>query len=262
MRKVCTLTWCLDLSFASVTYPLWLLKTREQDSGASTRLVARQLWHQGPRCFYRGALLGTVGLMPAHNAYLCTYEWAKFHAGSRGVPSALAPALAAPCAECAYLALGAPVEVATVRAQCAAPGSVPPRGVEELAALWRSGGLARLYRGWSYSLAASLPESALWWLVYENAKVALRQLDVGHVPAVFSASVAASVSSTLIVNPLDVLKTRAQVGRSAGDPGRPSLLQLFTRGLTPRLIAAGLAGLFESSGYEAIMHYGQASSFP
>merc|ERR1712216_249262 len=214
----------------------------------------------GFRGLYRGGLFGILGLLPASNACICSYECSKFHLGA-SLPHAVSPALAAALAECSYVALATPVEVVTVRSQCAASHGAPATPVRtELCRLWRSGGIRCLYRGGALTLASSLPEAACWWLVYENCKAGLRRSELSF-PAVYSCSaVAASATSTLLVNPIDVLKTRAQAGEAAQTlrPSEP-FLRLCARGLLPRLASAAVGGLFESATYEVVMHYGKAA---
>mmetsp|Transcript_46091 Transcript_46091/g.128138 ORF Transcript_46091/g.128138 Transcript_46091/m.128138 type:complete len:295 (-) Transcript_46091:232-1116(-) len=263
VSRVCALSCSWDLALAGVTYPLWLLKTQEQAAGGPTAFRAARLIidHQGFRGLYRGAVFGTLGLLPGHCAYLCTYEWAK-HSLRPWIRHEWSPALAAAAAESVYLVLTTPVEVVTVRLQSA--GTSAPllaRGavVAEFRALWRQGGLQRLYRGGLLTLASALPESSVWWLVYENCKASLRRREAGPAVAWFCSAAAACTMATVLVNPVDVLKTRVQAG--TGTPRIANLRlqepywRLFTRGLGPRLLSSAIAGIPESGAYEAIMRH-------
>lgn len=260
--KMCALTWCCDVVLMLVTYPLWHLKTLEQAGGASSAMQAARaiVGKHGFRGLYRGGLFGIFGLLPASNAYICSYECSKFHLGGC-LPQSIAPALAGALAECSFVALATPVEVVTVRAQCGSRLGTPVSPARtEITAMWRSGGLRRLYRGGVLTLASSMPESACWWLVYENLKTFLRSKDVSGAAVYSCSAVVASATSTLLVNPVDVLKTRRQAGEAAQclRPGEP-FWRLAVRGLVPRLAAAAIGGLFESATYEVVMHYGKAS---
>jgi len=269
---VCCLSGCCDMALASLTYPLWHLKTREQvstDVSSMFRASRDILQQRGVRGLYRGALFGTVGLLPAHSAYICAYEWSKFRLSS-WIPLGAVPPLAAAAAEVSYVALATPVEVVTVRAQCAALAAPPLRAGGSLAQLWdiwRHGGVAQLYRGGLYTLASSLPEAAMWWLVYEHSKAVLSRRDLGITGSCTCAAIAASLSSTVLVNPIDVLKTTAQAGQvsrlewtQASRQTWYSFCQrFFTRGLRPRLAIAAIGGIPEAGAYEAIMHFGKSS---
>lgn len=260
--KVCALNWCCDVILMLVTYPLWHLKTLEQAGTTTSAMQAarRIVGQHGFRGLYRGSLFGITGLLPASNAYICTYECSKFHLGA-SLPHAVAPALAAALAECTYVALATPVEVVTVRAQCGGQLGTPKRPARtELSAMWKSGGVRNLYRGGALTLASSLPESVCWWLVYENCKAGLRKSELSGAFVYSCSALAASAISTLLVNPVDVLKTRAQAGQALQKlrPGEP-FWHLCVRGLAPRLFSALIGGLFESATYEVVMHYGKKS---
>merc|ERR1719453_687588 len=110
------------------------------------------------------------------------------------------------------------------------------------------------------TLASSLPESICWWLVYENCKAGLRKRELSGAFVYSCSALAASAISTLLVNPVDVLKTRAQAGEAFRQlrPNEPSW-HLFVRGLAPRLFSALIGGLFEAATYEVVMHYGKSS---
>lgn len=259
----------------SVTYPLWHLKTLEQAAGARSAYEAARsiVQRHGFRGLYRGGLFGIAGLLPASTAHICAYECSKYHLGSC-LPHSVAPALAAAFGECSYVALATPVEVVTVRAQCAGHLALTSAGGQlaapricaraDLRELWQSGGLPRLYRGGTLTLASSLPESVAWWLMYENSKTMLRRAECSSVAMCSCSAILASATSTLLVNPVDVLKTRAQAGkanwwRGCGVESREPLWRFCLRGLAPRLASAAVASLFESATYEAVMHYGKVS---
>lgn len=269
---VCCLSGCCDLALASLTYPLWHLKTREQVSADASSMwrATRDIMQQwGVRRLYRGALFGTVGLLPAHSAYICVYEWSKFRLSS-WIPHSAVPPLAAAAAEVSYVALATPVEVVTVRAQCAPLAAPPLRAGGSLAHfrdIWRQGGVTQLYRGGIYTLASSLPEAAIWWLVYEHSKALLSRRELGITGSCTCAAIAASLSSTVLVNPIDVLKTTAQAGQLSKLEIPQATLhtwssfcrRFFTRGLHPRLVLAAIGGIPEAGAYEAIMHFGKSS---
>jgi len=263
LPRACTVNGCCDVALGLATYPMWHLKTQEQAAGAPSAAQAARgiMRHHGLLGLYKGGLFGITGLLPATSAYLCAYECSKYHLGKR-LPHSVVPALAAAIAECSHVVLATPVEVVTVRVQCSGPSTPRVGAAAELRELWRIGGLQRLYSGGALNLASSIPEGAFWWVAYENCKALLRRAEVSLSTAYACSGVVASTIATLLVNPIDVLKTRAQAGlglsTAAGLGGEFTWPFLFARGLIPRLAMAAVGGLFESASYETVMYYGRA----
>ncbi|CAE7275137.1 Slc25a44 [Symbiodinium natans] len=278
LARVCGVTCAVDIALAVVSYPLWHLKTREQVLGGSAASHLRDLHrHHGWPGLYRGALFGTVGLLPGFCCWVVAYEWTKWHA-ARLLPSSAAPGVAAAVGECCWIALAMPVENVAVRMQCreaSAPLLRPGASWHEVQTLWREGGPTRCWNGGLLGLASSLPHSATWWLVYENSKsflLASKAFDQVR-PEVkqgvaaagcAAAAIAASCATTLLLNPLDVVKSQVQAASCKEKIslrqyfGGQSLARLFLRGLGPRLILAAAHGLSDCFTYEATMHFGKS----
>lgn len=268
LQRVFVACGVCEMMLAPLTYPLWHLKTMEQAALAKSSFDAARMLvrRHGLVGLYRGAAFSTCGLLPAHTAYLLSYEWSKHHAGTL-MPSYLAPGAAAVAAECVFVLMAQPIEVVTVRTQCAAPETPPFRSgaaCAELRALWQAGGIRNLYRGSLLSLATALPESALWWLIYENTKTSLLSKDhhegsAATAGSCLAAATCASVASTALTNPVDVLKSRAQAGEMAAQLQGHRLAALLVKGLLPRLLVAGIEGCAQSAAYEAVMRFGRAT---
>jgi len=141
-----------------------------------------------------------------------------------------------------------------------------------------------LYRGFGLSLLGSLPAGTVWWAVYggmqhrldpyrrlrwgetEGSWTYLSRRGAVQVPAGLSA---AAVAATL-TQPIDVVRTRLQVGNGAGGNGngasaKPASASAwavarelygssgprgFFRGTGPRVFHMGLWGVILSSAYE------------
>eukprot|EP00241_Pyramimonas_parkeae_P012595 CAMPEP_0114270334 /NCGR_PEP_ID=MMETSP0058-20121206/27179_1 /TAXON_ID=36894 /ORGANISM="Pyramimonas parkeae, CCMP726" /LENGTH=298 /DNA_ID=CAMNT_0001389057 /DNA_START=257 /DNA_END=1153 /DNA_ORIENTATION=- len=135
-------------------------------------------------------------------------------------------------------------------------------------------GVRGLYRGFAASLVTVTPSSAIWWGSYgfytkmmwemfstdrdfegpvDTSKVAGLQVVSG---------LCAGLTSGLLTNPLDVIKTRLQVSQTGTDGKRPTLkgtvqelvsnhgIMGFTRGLVPRMANTALWGTCMVCAYE------------
>jgi len=150
-----------------------------------------------------------------------------------------------------------------------------------------------MYRGFGMSLFTSLPVGVLWWSCYSGSQHLLqstlhrygfsnshgaKDLVVRGVVQLISGLSAAIVAATLS-QPLDVIKTRLQVGSNVAEPltinNSSSLVQMhqhitytsvakdlyltsgimgFFKGTGPRLMSMGLWGTVLSSAYEYLRH--------
>lgn len=246
LSRVCAVGCVVDVALSAVSYPLWHLKTREQVLGRGCAQHFRELLHQaGWRGFYRGALFGTFALLPGHCVWYLAYEGSKWHL-TPFFPERTAPAAAAAVAECCYVACAMPVENVVVRIQCrkaSAPQLRWGASLQELRRLWQEGGLRRWWNGSLLGLATSLPQSAIWWMVYENSKsfllpgtneAVVKQRSLGAA----GAAVLASLVTTFLLNPLDVMKSQVQAASSSSQVPTAALKQsfskLFLSGLAPR----------------------------
>jgi len=132
-----------------------------------------------------------------------------------------------------------------------------------------------LYRGFGLSLLSSLPTGAVWWATYSGCQQSLQSSIFVHkqdnlykkgVVQLISGLTAATLAATL-TQPLDVVKTRLQVGtvkkhvviRSTYSTVTKELIDThgyrgFFRGTTPRIIHIALWGTILSSAYEYLRH--------
>lgn len=147
-----------------------------------------------------------------------------------------------------------------------------------------------LFRGFGLSIFNSLPTGTVWWATYSGCQHWLQsniwihhtstdlatQLGQQGVTQLFSGLGAALVASSL-TQPLDVVKTRLQVGSfslSTSVPSVPAssspmtvarelLLESgprgFFRGLGPRILHMGVWGTVLSSAYELLRHISRKS---
>ena len=120
------------------------------------------------------------------------------------------------------------------------------------------------YRGFGISLFSSLPTGSIWWATYSGSQEWLKKsnhiqdLDsmMGRIISQLFAGASAAIMASTLTQPLDVIKTRMQVGNVQGlqsvthELFATSGLRGFYRGLTPRIMSMGLWGTVLSGAYE------------
>ena len=230
-----------------VTHPLDTAKTWRQAGTTGAR---------GLRARYRGLGVACALHAPALTVYLATYDRVK-HAlqrqragagSSGGAGSTGIYAVSALCAEAVSGLVWTPLEVVKQRLQVAVHRSA----ADAVRHVVRTEGWRGLYRGYPVSLAVFMPYSVLFFILYENLTASWRTTGLAgldavppHV-AVVSGAVAAALAGA-VVNPLDVVKTRWQIGDAAArGPQTPRALAaqmlaqdgwvVFTRGMLARAL--------------------------
>jgi len=134
------------------------------------------------------------------------------------------------------------------------------------------------YRGFGLSLFASLPTGTIWWATYSGCQHSLQSATYFHGQGslyktgfiqLVSGLSAATLAATL-TQPLDVLKTRLQVGNDIGVKKRAVDMPTYSsitkelikthgyrglfRGTAPRILNIALWGTILSSAYEYLRH--------
>jgi solute carrier family 25, member 39/40 len=178
--------------------------------------------------------------MAQHDAYFAT----RGDAGGNGGAAAVAGA----AARLVTATVASPVELARVRIQAGAQGSV----VSILRDVHRNSGLKSLWRGLGPTLIRDAPFSAIYWSVYETLKDPVRsplprELLVGDhkFGGYLCSGVGAGSLAAIVTVPADVVKTRRQAAILAqSTSGATSTLDIS------RIIVReeGLRGLFRGIG--------------
>jgi solute carrier family 25, member 44 len=154
--------------------------------------------------------------------------------------------------------------------------------------IWNREGIRGFYRGFGVSLFGTALLSGLWWQIYEPAKPAYRNLFSSLQPTrsldqslqyqvQAAAGCTAGVVTAIVLNPLDVVKTRLQTqhsmvalmvnaGNAAEAPEmyrnawhgfraivRTEGFKGFTRGLVAKCIRNGPTSAFSSLMYELVI---------
>ncbi|CAG9464188.1 unnamed protein product [Pedinophyceae sp. YPF-701] len=143
------------------------------------------------------------------------------------------------------------VPVTLVKTRMESVGYTYTGTLDALRKIVRESGARGLFKGAVPTLAANVPFSAIYYLLYQRAKDGMRGVpwlaargEAGRDSMALNAlsSVVASIGATVITQPVDVLRTRVQLDL-VGQAGRGSLLE----GLQ-RMVAAGMPALMSGVG--------------
>jgi len=188
-------------------------------------VVRRTYKVEGFRGLYRGFGVTAIGSAPAMAVYLTSYEKCKdalpeFHPIFARTPS-FAHFVAGMLAETISCLLWVPIDVTKERLQVQELGGAHNyRGnIDAVRTIWRTEGLAGVYKGYLATILSFGPQSAFMFTFYEQMKRFSRSVLDVHADAEmpFAAhlfnSVVAGCGAALVTNPLDMVKLRLQVQR-------------------------------------------------
>ncbi|XP_023310216.1 solute carrier family 25 member 44 [Anoplophora glabripennis] len=127
--------------------------------------------------------------------------------------------------------------------------------------IFKMDGIAGFYRGYWASLLAYVPNSALWWgfyHFYQDQLYAIMPSWVSHLLIQSAAGTLGGFTTTILTNPLDVVRARLQVQRIGSmksafrDLWVEEGLRMFSKGLSARLIQSATFSFSIIVGYETI----------
>ncbi|XP_076650601.1 solute carrier family 25 member 44 [Halictus rubicundus] len=130
--------------------------------------------------------------------------------------------------------------------------------------IYQSDGYRGFYRGYLASLCAYVPNSALWWGLYISYQDELFRLFPEWFSHLFIQAVAGTLggfTTTIITNPLDIVRARLQVQRLDSMFSAFKVLwdeerfQMFTKGLSARLVQSACFSFSIILGYETIKRF-------
>ncbi|XP_046749422.1 solute carrier family 25 member 44 [Diprion similis] len=127
--------------------------------------------------------------------------------------------------------------------------------------IYQRDGPKGFYRGYVASLCAYVPNSALWWglyTFYQDEMVRVLPDWVSHLLIQAVAGTLGGFTTTVITNPLDIVRARLQVQRLDSMCNAFKVLwveeglQMFTKGLSARLVQSACFSFSIILGYETI----------
>uniref|UniRef100_T1J0N7 Solute carrier family 25 member 44 n=1 Tax=Strigamia maritima TaxID=126957 RepID=T1J0N7_STRMM len=130
--------------------------------------------------------------------------------------------------------------------------------------IYKRDGFTGFYRGYLASLGTFVPNSALWWSFYLFYSDELVKRFPDRVPLLMIQCMAAplgGITTSLITNPLDVVRARIQVHRlHSFSTAFQTLwaeegLRIFTKGLSARLVQSIAFSFMIILGYESIKRF-------
>lgn len=175
----------------------------------------------GARALYRGFGVSVVVQAPAVATYLTVYEkskaWLTRRAGldATGAANHLLSGLSA---EAVSAVFWTPMEVVKQRAQVGARDTSSAQVVRQV---WRAEGARAFFRGYAITIGVFGPYAALYFMAYEKLKLAATRATQlppdGVLPswAVLGSAAASGAFAAGATTPLDVIKTRMQVGAAS-----------------------------------------------
>jgi solute carrier family 25, member 44 len=275
----------------AMTYPAWVIKTRQQVLlGRSSTSLSQELgrfyksgsskFKEMTRFLFRGYGTYVSLALPSYMFYTTAYTWSKselgYESGYRSSDSfnvkSLVPVAAGLFADVFCLVTYVPVELVTQKLQVASENAKLKNIVGEIL---RKDGLVGFYKGFGATVITSGISSSIVWVTYENAKKVLQKSLISQdssnnflkssVASMMAGSLAFAASN-IIVNPLDIVKTRMQVSEHAkGDMRafKDGIVKLFaeegvkgafSRGIGPKICSAIPLGALSSITYELILY--------
>lgn len=282
--KFFPLSMLSSFSVRCALYPLTLIKTRLQIQKHNDLYTGmfdaygKIYRYEGFSGLYRGFWVSSVQIVSGV-FYISTYEGVRHILHQKKVHSSLRALIAGGCASLVGQTIVVPFDVLSQHLMMMGVNGREEKAFNHLGIktqsnkskfaltldvtkhIFKMDGIAGFYRGYWASLSAYVPNSALWWGFYHFYQDQLFYL----LPSWFSHLLLQSISGTLggftttvLTNPLDVVRARLQVQRIGSmrtafrDLWVEEGLNMFTKGLSARLIQSATFSFSIIVGYETI----------
>eukprot|EP00997_Jenningsia_sp_PLL12_P003281 NODE_1605_length_1115_cov_46.803940_g1309_i0.p1 GENE.NODE_1605_length_1115_cov_46.803940_g1309_i0~~NODE_1605_length_1115_cov_46.803940_g1309_i0.p1 ORF type:complete len:299 (+),score=69.96 NODE_1605_length_1115_cov_46.803940_g1309_i0:64-897(+) len=242
-------------------FPVDTIKTHMQADSKSLAFrncLQRVTSKGGPLAFYHGVLPGVCGAFPSHAAYFTVYEKVKHGLIGSEDAALWKYTIAGACASVGHDFCHTPFDVLKQRMQMS--GQSLGRTVGGM--LSKEGPRA-LFVSFPTTLLMNVPFSAAHFTTYEAIKLALNTSAEDLENDFWKFAVAGGsggVMGAIISNPLDVIKTRQQLGRltvanffkAFGEEYRKEGPKVFSRGMKARILYFAPSGAIQMTSYEIV----------
>nr|AEP43794.1 mitochondrial glutamate carrier [Biston betularia] len=280
-------------------YPLTLVKTqiqiqrkKEAYSGI-TDAISKIYRNEGVSGLYRGFWISSFQIISGI-FYISTYEGVRHELGKHDVSPRLKSFIGGGCASIVGQTIIVPFDVLSQhlmvlglvkgRAGGGKNAVINPLGLdldkrmskaalarEVFVRVYRTHGAKGYYRGYCASLAAYVPNSALWWALYtayQDELIKLAPSYVSHLLIQCIAGTLGGFTTTILTNPLDIVRARLQV-EGVGTMKQvfkqlwveEGLTGLYAKGLSARLVQSACFSFSIILGYESIKRVAISEEF-
>ncbi|GJQ83817.1 hypothetical protein Trydic_g5675 [Trypoxylus dichotomus] len=265
-------------------YPLSLIKTRLQIQKHNVVYTGmfdaygKILRYEGFSGLYKGFWVSSVQIVSGV-FYISTYEGVRHLLAQRNVDSRVRALIAGGIASMVGQTIIVPFDVLSQHLMMMGINTkgdtsmLNPLGIRDMGQgkvritielirqIFKIDGFSGFYRGYVASLAAYVPNSALWWAfyhLYQDELYKIVPVWVSHLLIQGVAGTLGGFTTTIITNPLDVVRARLQVQRLGSmrdtlmELWREEGLRMFSKGLSARLIQSATFSFSIILGYETI----------
>ncbi|KAF5293084.1 hypothetical protein FQA39_LY13694 [Lamprigera yunnana] len=281
--KFFPLSMLSSFSVRCALYPLTLIKTRLQIQkqnvlykgmiDAYMKIYSRE----GVGGLYKGFWVSSVQIVSGV-FYISAYEGVRYSLAQRDFDSRLRSLIAGGVASAVGQTMIVPFDVVSQHLMMiGAPNSNGTNTLfiqediikkskfaatlEIVKQIFRCDGFTGFYRGYTASLCAYVPNSALWWAFYHFYQDQLHLILPSWVSHLLIQSISGTLggfSTTILTNPLDVVRARLQVQRlhsiseAFKELWNEEGLKMFSKGLSARLVQSATFSFSIILGYETI----------
>ncbi|KAH8276174.1 hypothetical protein KR026_002604, partial [Drosophila bipectinata] len=284
--KFFPLSMLSSFSVRCCLFPLTVIKTQLQvqhKSDVYKGMVdcAMKIYRsEGVPGLYRGFWISSVQIVSGV-FYISTYEGVRHVLNDLGAGHRVKALVGGGCASLVGQTIIVPFDVISqhamvlgMSAHAGSKGDINPLGIKSWPGrsrlhismdigreIMRRDGLRGFYRGYTASLMAYVPNSAMWWAFYHLYQDELCRICPIWVSHLFIQCVAGSLggfTTTILTNPLDIVRARLQVHRldsmsvAFRELWREEKLNCFFKGLSARLVQSAAFSFSIILGYETI----------